>query len=99
MSMMSAPAASAIRAPSAIQCASQPASCTTCGPMPVASQRSRDIGRPLTRSSLAVISDTTSPAPSCAASRRNGASVTPDIGARRTRLATCNIAYFQRLKA
>ena len=46
MSMMSAPAASAIRAPSAIQRASQPASCTTCGPTPVASQRNRDIGLP-----------------------------------------------------
>jgi len=31
-----------------------------------------DIGRPWTRSSLAVISDTTSPAPSSPASRRNG---------------------------
>jgi len=31
--------------------------------MPAASQRSRDIGLPFTRSSLAVISDTTSPAP------------------------------------
>ena len=49
--------------------------------------RSRDIGRPWTSSSLAVISETTSPAPSAAASRRNGASVMPDIGARSTRLA------------
>src|SRR5205823_14790266 len=55
--------------------------------MPVASQRSRDIGRPLTRSSLAVISEITRPAPSAAVKRRNGASVTPDIGARRTGLA------------
>src|SRR4051812_8684544 len=87
MSMMSAPEASAILAPSAIQWASQPASWTTWGPTPVASHRNCVIGRPLTRSLLAVISETTRPAPSVAARRRNGASVTPDIGARKTRLA------------
>ncbi len=38
-----------------------------------------------TRSALAVISETTRPAPSRATRRRNGASVTPDIGARITR--------------
>ena len=32
----------------------------------------------------AIISETTMPAPSCLASRRNGRSVTPDIGARMT---------------
>jgi hypothetical protein len=98
MSMMSAPAASAIRAPSAIQSASQPASCTTCGPTPVASQRNRDIGRPLTRSLLAVISETTSPAPSVAHRRRNGASVTPDIGARKTELETVIPPIFKGLR-
>ena len=36
----------------------------------------------------AVISDTTSPAPSRATSRRNGASVTPDIGASTTRFGS-----------
>ena len=36
----------------------------------------------------AVISDTTSPAPSDAARRRNGASVTPDIGASSTGLGS-----------
>src|SRR5579871_3253311 len=56
--------------------------------MPDASHLSRDIGLPLARSSLAVISETTRPAPSAEARRRNGASVTPDIGARKTRLAT-----------
>src|ERR1700704_3113565 len=56
--------------------------------MPVASHRKTDIGRPWTRSSLAVISETTRPAPSEAASRRNGASVIPDIGASKTLLAT-----------
>src|SRR5258707_4266477 len=55
--------------------------------MPAASHRRTDIGRPWTRSSLAVISETTRPAPSEAASRRNGASVTPDIGASKTRFA------------
>src|ERR1700761_3489690 len=56
--------------------------------MTVASHRSTDIGRPWTRSSLAVISETTRPAPGEAASRRNGASAIPDIGASRTRLAS-----------
>src|SRR6266436_39953 len=42
---------------------------------------------PAASAAHAVISDTTSPAPKRAASRRNGASVTPDIGARNTRLA------------
>ncbi|OIQ64795.1 hypothetical protein GALL_536530 [mine drainage metagenome] len=88
ISMISAPADSAMRAPSAIHLTSQPASCTTCGAIPVASHRSRDMGRPFTRSSLAVISETTSPAPSAAVRRRKGASVTPDMGARKTRLAT-----------
>ena len=66
--------------------------------LPVASQRSRDIGRPLTRSSLAVISETTSPAPRAAANRLNGASVTPDMGARRTRLATAMSPIFNGLE-
>src|ERR1700678_3126600 len=56
--------------------------------MPAASHRSCDIGFPLTRSSLAVISDTTSPAPRVAAKRRNGASVIPDMGAKKTRPAS-----------
>src|SRR5215468_10732631 len=55
--------------------------------MPAASQRNFEMGRPLIRSSLAVISETTRPAPRPAAIRRKGASVTPDIGARKTRLA------------
>src|SRR3984957_19489576 len=56
--------------------------------MPAASHRSCDIGFPLTRSSLAVISETTSPAPRDAAKRRNGASVMPDMGAKKTRPAS-----------
>src|SRR5262249_19169074 len=70
---------------------------TTCGPSPVASQRNRDIGWPLARSSLAVISDTTRPAPSSAAIRRKGESVTPDIGARKTGLATLTSPIFNGL--
>src|SRR5947209_14398300 len=65
--------------------------------MPVASQRSFDIGRSLTRSSLAVISDTTRPAPSAAARRRNGTSVTPDIGARKTGFAIARLPIFRDL--
>src|SRR6476469_1317732 len=66
--------------------------------MPAASHRSRDIGRPLTRSSLAVISETTRPAPKAAVKRRKGASVTPDIGARRTRFATLISPIFKGLR-
>ena len=47
--------------------------------------RSAASRRPSTKSRLAVISETTRPAPRRAASRRNGASVTPDIGASTTR--------------
>src|SRR3954447_24282189 len=65
--------------------------------MPVASQRSLDIGRSLTRSSLAVISDTTRPAPSAAASRRNGASVMPDIGASSTGFAIATLPILKDL--
>src|SRR6185295_5917440 len=96
--MMSAPAASATFAPSAIQWVSQPASWTTCVPTPAVSQRRSDIGLPYTSASLAVISETTSPAPSVAASRRKGASVTQDIGARRTRLAAAISPLFNGLE-
>ncbi len=41
--------------------------------------------------SLAVISETTRPAPSRATSRRNGASVTPDIGAKITALGSVRL--------
>ena len=84
MSMMAAPQASAIRAASPIQRASQPANCTTCVRRPRPSTRSRASGRPSASAALAVISETTKPAPRSAARRRNGASVTPDIGAKIT---------------
>ena len=65
-----APAPSAIRAPSAIQRGSQPASWTTWKPVPCPSARNAASGLPWIRSSQAVISDTTSPAPSRVTSRR-----------------------------
>ena len=44
--------------------------------------------RPSTSASLAIISETTTPAPRLAARRRNGASVMPDMGARNTRFGS-----------
>src|SRR3981189_79117 len=61
MSMMSAPAASAIRAPSDIQWASQPASCTTCRPTPCPSARNRAPRRPFTKSAGAGLSGPQAP--------------------------------------
>jgi hypothetical protein len=84
MSMMAAPQASAIRAASPIQRASHPANCTTCVRRPRPSARNRASGRPWASAPLAVISETTNPAPRSAARRRNGASVIPDIGAKIT---------------
>jgi len=91
MSMMAAPQASAMRAPSPIQCAAQPANCTTCVAKPPPSARSSASGRRSARSSLAVISDTTRPAPRRATKRRKGASVTPDIGAKITGLGSATL--------
>ena len=79
-----APFASAMRAPSAIHLASQPASWTTWMPAPCPSARSRASRLPSTRAELAVISEITRPAPRRDTSRRNGASVIPDMGARIT---------------
>ena len=97
MSMMSAPAASAIRAPSAIQRVSAAGQLNDMRPDAggLAAQPGHRPAR--ARSSLAVISDTTSPAPRRAASRRNGASVTPDIGREKDAVGDSNIAYFQGL--
>ncbi len=86
MSMMSAPPSSAMRAPSAIQRASQPASWTTCSPAPCFCTRRRAMRFPAASAAHAVISEITSPAPCPATMRRNGASVMPDIGASRTGL-------------
>ena len=78
-----------MRAPSAIQRASQPASWTMWTPQPLAVERGAAARAALRASaSLATISETTSPAPSRGGKRRNGASVTPDIGARKTRFGS-----------
>jgi hypothetical protein len=50
--------------------------------------RSRASGCPSANAALAVISETTKPAPSRAAARRKGASVTPDMGASNTRFGS-----------
>src|SRR5262249_56010108 len=67
---------------------SEAASWTTWTPTPCPSRRRRASHRPSARADVATISETTRPAPSRAARRRNGASVTPDIGARTTGLAS-----------
>jgi hypothetical protein len=59
-----------MRAASAIQCASRPASCTAVAASPrPSSARARTEGLAFTMSSLATISDTTRPAPKDATSR------------------------------
>jgi hypothetical protein len=86
MSMMSAPASAAISAPRRIHSASQPASCTTCGSLPDDFLSLRTISPcPVASALLAIISDTTQPAPNRSASRRMGASVMPAMGARNAR--------------
>ena len=86
MSTTFAPAPSANRAASAIQRASRPAICTTWTGRPAPSAFRRISSMPVDQASDATISDTTMPAPPSQASRRNGTSVTPDMGARITRL-------------
>ena len=85
MSINAAPRSSFNFAASAITPGSQPASCTDIGN---ASARFIDRLRVflfcLIIASLAIISDTTSPAPNFLTRRRKGKSVTPDIGARIT---------------
>ena len=74
-----------MRAASAIAAGSQPASCTATGPpQPSTSAMRRVVRFSRTIAQEAIISETTSPAPCCLARRRNGRSVTPDIGARMT---------------
>ena len=89
MSRMSAPASVAAAAASAIQPASRPASCTTCGLKPSPTMRSTISALRIISDSLATISVTTISAPKRAAKRRNGRSVIPDIGRQhdRTRIA------------
>jgi hypothetical protein len=90
MSMIRAPCPSTMRAASAIQCASRPASCTAvAASVRPSSARARTEGFACTISSLATISDTTRPAPKDATSLRNGRSVIPAIGARITGGSSC----------
>src|SRR6056297_3234064 len=85
MSISRAPRASTCRAASAIQRASRPASCTAVLSSPAPSSAfSRTPGFACTISWLATISLTTSPAPNRATSWRNGRSVIPAMGARKT---------------
>ncbi len=67
---------------------SVPASCTADGPAsPAMRDRRSDWRDRRTISRLATISEKTSPAPYWRARRRNGWSLTPDMGARKTRFA------------
>ncbi len=84
MSIRSAPRPSAIRAASAIAAGSHPASWIAFGPAPSTLAMRSVAWFSRTIAQDAIISDTTMPVPSRLASRRNGRSVTPDIGARMT---------------
>ncbi len=82
ISTMSAPCASAIRAASAITSGLPPISWTDTGRWSQRRSINRnDSGLRRTSASLLIISVQASPAPNSAASRRNGASVTPAMGA------------------
>ncbi len=85
MSMIRAPCPAHQRAASAMATGSRPASWTAVRASPApSSARARTSRRPRTASALATISDTTRPAPRRAATVRNGRSVIPAIGARKT---------------
>ena len=85
MSMMAAPRSWFSFAASAITSGSQPASWTAMGNSSGSVRAmSRDWRDSRIMAWLAIISDTTSPAPARFTSRRKGRSVTPDMGARMT---------------
>ncbi len=85
ISIRSAPRSTAIRAASAMASGSHPASCTAFGPPASAtSAMRRVVSFSRTIAHEAIISETTRPAPSLRTNRRNGRSVTPDMGARIT---------------
>jgi len=85
ISMSFAPRPATMRAASAIQCGSQPASCTAVfSTLSPSSAFSRVPGLACTISWLATISLTTSPAPNCDTIDRKGRSVIPAIGASTT---------------
>ena len=78
MSISAAPSPTAIRAASAIAAGSHPASCTADTPPQPSTSAMRSVLRfSRTIAHEAIISLTTSPAPSSALRRRNGKSVTP----------------------
>ncbi len=85
ISTRSAPSPTAMRAASAIAWGSHPASCTAFGPPPPHTSAMRSVLRfSRTIAQDAIISDTTMAPPCSRTSRRNGRSVTPDIGASTT---------------
>ena len=84
MSIRLAPNPSAMRAASAIAAGSQPASWIEFGPSPSTPAIRKVAWFSRTIAQDAIISETTIPVPSRFANRRNGRSVTPDIGARMT---------------
>ena len=85
MSTKFAPWPTAMRAASAIAAGSHPANCTALGPPQPSTSAMRSVALfSRTMAQDAIISDTTRPAPCCLARRRNGRSVTPDMGARMT---------------
>ena len=85
MSMSAAPRSSFSFAASAITSGSQPASWTAMGSSSgELSAMSSDFRDSRMRAWLAIISETTSPAPLRLTRRRKGKSVTPDMGARMT---------------
>ena len=89
MSMIAAPRSALSFAASAITAGSQPASCTAIGNSSGAVRAMVSVRRAARIIAwLAIISETTSPAPWDVTKRRNGRSVTPDMGARTTGLSS-----------
>ena len=85
MSMIAAPRSWFRRAASAMTSGSQPASCTASGPSSGSLEAIFSVCRVARIMAwLAIISETTRPAPQALTTRRNGLSVTPDMGARIT---------------
>ena len=86
MSIISAPASSQAFAPIAIQCGSRPTSWMESGSTsPCPEAFAIFSASPAANLSLATISETTKPGSKCCKTLRNGKSVTPDIGAIKTR--------------
>ena len=89
MSTMSAPAASTIRAASAISSGSEPKICTARGCSSAAMRRYPSVRSfPWCSPAQLTISEQTSPAPKRRPWRRNACTLTPAIGASTTRVGT-----------